>query len=67
MQRPKTVPSEVIPGPLMEKYSELMTKAPETTRTLRLSTLAQRDTSSLSFGMYKQIRTGDQQTMQFVL
>jgi len=42
-QRPKAVPSEMISEPLIKKYSEFMVKPPEATRTLRASTLAQRN------------------------
>jgi len=44
-QKPKIPANEVISEPLIDKYLELMTKAPETGHTLRASTLAQRKTA----------------------
>jgi len=49
-QRPKISPYKVISEPLIGKYAELMAKSPETTRTLRPSTLGQRKNTSFMPG-----------------
>lgn len=47
-QRPKIAPSEMISGPLIDKYLELMTKAPEARYSMRSSTIEQRGNASFT-------------------